>query len=144
AILTHQIYRTVGLGIDLINGANNNQPAPLLASAAGLNHVVGTLTAAPSTAYRIQFFANAVCDASGAGEGQTCISEITAATDGGGMLAFDQVLGATPGLPVITATATDPNNNTSQFSNCVLNRDGIVAPVPTLTTLGFAAALLVL
>ena len=144
AILSNQIFRNAGLGIELVNGANNNQPAPLLTSADGLNHVVGTLTAAPSTAYQIQFFANAECDPSGSGEGQTFIGALTAATDGGGMLAFDQMLGSTPGLPIITATATDPNNNTSQFSNCVLNRDALVAPVPALDAVGLAAALLVL
>lgn len=144
AILSNQIFQNDGLGIELVNGANNNQPAPQLTAASGANRVQGTLTAAALTTYRIQFFANAVCDPLGAGEGELLIGELTAATDGGGLLAFDETLGATPGRPIVTATATDPNNNTSQFSNCVLNRDAIVSPAPTLGAAGLVAALLLL
>ncbi|MGH7786304.1 MAG: hypothetical protein ACRERC_05520 [Candidatus Binatia bacterium] len=143
AILTNSISSNGGPGIELINGANNNQPAPLLTSASGANRVIGTLNAAPMVTYVIQFFANANCDPAG-GEGEEFIGSLTAATDGTGLLAIDQTLGATPGRPIITATATDPDNNTSQFSNCVLNRSAVVAPAPALDTAALAAALLLL
>lgn len=146
AILTNSIYANDGLGIELINGANNGQPAPVLtaASGSGTTRVQGSLTAAPLTTYQIQFFANAVCDFSGTGEGQSFLGSLTAGTDGGGLLTFDVMLPSSPGQPTITATATDPNDNTSQFSNCVLNRDAIVSPAPALSPGALAGALLLL
>ena len=144
AILTNSIYANDGLGIELINGANNGQPAPQLTAASGTNRVQGSLTAAALTTYQIQFFANAVCDFSGTGEGESFLGSLTAATDGAGVLAFDESLPGSPGKPTITATATDPDNNTSQFSNCVLNRDAIVSPAPALSPGILAGALLLL
>ena len=59
------------------------------------------------------------CDASGNGEGQTFLGAVTVNTDGNGDAAWNLA-----GLPqvavgsVITATATSPTNNTSEFSAC--------------------------
>ena len=144
AILLNSISANGGLGIELVNGANNSQPAPHLTGASGANQVEGTLNAAALTTYRIEFFANAVCDPSGAGEGEVFIGSLTAATDGAGLLAFDELLPASPGKPIITATATDPNDNTSQFSNCVLNRDALVSPAPALSAVALVGAVLLL
>ena len=144
AILTNSIHANGGLGIELINGANNSQPAPQLTVVSGTNRVQGSLMAAALTTYQIQFFASAACDASGAGEGESFLGSLTAATNGGGVLAFDHSLPGSPGQPIVTATATDPNNNTSQFSNCVLNPNSIITPAPALSIGALAAALLLL
>ncbi|MGE0520187.1 MAG: hypothetical protein AB7P78_14435 [Candidatus Binatia bacterium] len=147
AMLSNSIHHNAGLGIELVNGANNNQPAPQLTGASGAQatRVQGTLNAAPLTAYHIQFFANTRCDLSGFGEGEELLGDLTAMTDGTGLLSIDVTMGSSAGKPVITATATDPNDNTSQFSNCVLNRDAIQAsPAPALGPRAAAAALLLL
>lgn len=145
-ILANSIDANGGFGIELVNGANFSQNAPSLDSVTGTsnNHVIGSLVGIPLTAYHIEFFASPRCDPSGNGEGDFFIGTLDAASDFGGLLLFDEVVGAVEGRPYITATATDPNGNTSEFSNCVLNRQQIVAPAPTLSEAGLAAALLVL
>src|SRR5262249_16508807 len=68
-------------------------------------------------AYQLEFFANNVSDPSGAGEGQIFLGRAQVLTDPGGNLLFNLALpvGVTPGA-FITATATDPLGNTSEFA----------------------------
>ena len=101
-------------------GANNRQNFPVLASAiasATTTTVVGSLNSAPNATFRIELFSNAACDASGNGEGQTLIASTSVTTNASGDATFTVDGGATAG--VITATATDSNSNTSEFSACV-------------------------
>jgi hypothetical protein len=144
AILMNQIYANGGPGIELVNGANNAQPAPHLTGASGATLVQGSLLGAPSTNYRLEFFANSRCATNDGGQGEIPIGAVNAATGPGGQLQFDVAVGSFPGLAIITATATDPANNTSQFSNCVLNRDALARPVPALGGAALAAGLLLL
>jgi hypothetical protein len=77
------------------------------------------LAAAPSTTYRIELFASAACDPSGYGEGQTFIGPVTALTNTAGTYVMTQILPTEVSTSeLITATATDPLGNTSQFSAC--------------------------
>ena len=80
--------------------------------------VEGTIDAAPSTNYSLDFFTNRQCDPSGFGQGETQIAVTTIATDANGHADFGVSLTAPPGQPV-TATATDAAGNTSEFSACV-------------------------
>ena len=74
----------------------------------------------PGTDFQIEFFSSSACDASGHGEGESFIGQITEATDGNGNLAFMSTFPvAVPVGRFITATATDPAGNTSEFSLCV-------------------------
>jgi len=122
AILSNSIFSNSGLGIRLVNGGNNNQAAPLINSAttaSGVTTIQGALTSTANTTFTLQFYANSACDPSGAGEGQTHIASISATTDGAGNASFTVTPQATVALgQLITATATDPSNNTSQFSAC--------------------------
>ncbi len=134
SILSNSIYENGELGIDLgadgttandaldaDTGVNNLQNFPLIAAATtGSVRLIGTINSIPLTDYRIEFFANTSCDASGSGEGQTLINAIpTLSTDGSGDASYDVTFSyvATPG-EYITATATDPDANTSEFSTC--------------------------
>jgi hypothetical protein len=143
AILQNSIFDNGQLGIQLSLGGNNDQPAPVLTSASNAS-IDGSLTAAPTTAYRLEFFASRACDPSGGGEGEEFLTSVIGGTDGAGVLNFSVPSGATPGRPFITATATDPLDNTSQFSNCAHNPAAIVAPAPALDGVGIAWAVLVL
>lgn len=134
AILGNSMFSNTGLGIDLSGitandagdgdtGPNNGQNFPVLTSAVtgggtGVT-VAGTLDSAPSTDFRVEFFANTACDPSGNGEGETFLGAATATTNGSGTAAFSVGLtkAVLPGA-FITATATDPGNNTSEFSVC--------------------------
>jgi hypothetical protein len=60
---------------------------------------------------------NSVCDVSGYGEGEVFIGSATVTTDSRGNGTFDVTFTVSVSTGhLITATATDPNNNTSEFS----------------------------
>jgi len=137
SVLGNAIFTNGSLGIDLIGtngidandagdgdtGPNNLQNFPVLTSATsagGNTTVAGTFNSTASTnGYRIEFFSNATCDASGNGEGRTFLGSTTVNTDGSGNVPINATLAtATTAGEFITATATDPANNTSEFSAC--------------------------
>ncbi len=100
------------------SGPNNLQNYPVLASAVtGPNGTVvqGTLNSTASTTFRIEFFSNTAADPSGYGEGQDYLGYISATTDSQGNATFQTTLSSVPAGQFISATATDPGNNTSEF-----------------------------
>jgi titin len=122
-ILGNAIFGHPGLGIELANGGNNGQPFPTLTSAitdgARLT-IQGTFSGAPDTALTLEFFANASPNASGYGEGAIYLGSRTVVTDDLGNATFAFVFAAAVDpSDCVSATATDPGNNTSQFSLCV-------------------------
>jgi CSLREA domain-containing protein len=144
AILGNSIFSNGGLGIDIEPptgvdandlgdgdiGPNNRQNYPVLTQALP-NNIQGTLNSTANTAFTIQFFANPACDGSGNGEGQSFIGQTTVMTDGSGnaTINFTPAAALTIGA-FITATATDPGGNTSEFSAC---RVVTTPPAPTLS-----------
>ena len=108
---------------DADDGPNGLQNYPLLTSyapAAGGTRAQGSLDSKPTTTYTLDFYANAACDGSGQGEGQALLGTANVTTDGAGHAGIDATLPALPAaLPVLTATATDPSGNTSEFSPCL-------------------------
>ena len=116
------------------SGPNNGQNFPVLSSAVtadGATTVRGTLDATPNTAYRVQFFSSPAADASGYGEGQLFLGEATVSTDARGLapIVFTPAT-AVPIGQVIAATAIDPGNDTSEFSNAAEVTPPGVAPAP--------------
>lgn len=108
---------------DSDNGGNALQNFPVLTSAIsyapGMT-VQGALNSKPNTTFTLEFFANSACDPSGFGEGQTFIGSTTVTTDGSCNGSFNVTLPVSvPSGQIITATATDPAGNTSEFSQCV-------------------------
>ena len=135
AILGNAIFSNSALGIDLFpdgvtpndtgdgdTGANNLQNFPTLSQAflvGGTTQVGGSLNSTASRTFRVEFFANAACDASGNGEGETFLGAINVTTDGSGDTFFNATVGAASVGDQITATATDlTTNDTSEFSIC--------------------------
>jgi len=119
-------------GIELLHGGNFYQPFPTITSAVstgGLTTIAGTLASQASTTFNLEFFVNSVCNPTGYGEGEQFIAASTVTTDGNGDAAFTLTLALTvdPGK-FITATATDPDGNTSRFSSCA-EVSGSSAPV---------------
>jgi hypothetical protein len=141
AVLSNKIFSNNQLGINLVGGTedsfgvtantpggphvgpNNLQNDPVLITAApsgNATFVQGTFNSRPNTTFTIQFFSSSVKDPSGHGQGQTPIGSTTVTTDGAGNASIAQnVPVAVPSGQFITATATDPNGNTSEFSNAV-------------------------
>jgi len=111
--------------IDADSGANQLQNFPVIASftsSAGATTIQGTLNSAPVTTFTVDFYASSTCDTSGNGEGARPIGSSSLTTDVNGFARFDVMMGAPlPTGQVITATATDPGGNTSEFSSCNAN-----------------------
>lgn len=139
-IVTNKIYLNDGLGIDLGNdgvtsndsgdgdiGPNNLQNFPVLSNAYSTwgddNSITTTvdisINSTPETQFSLQIFKNDECDPSGFGEGKTHIlnKNITTDLNGDGWIE-GLTINAQSG-DYITATARDPQNNTSEFSQCI-------------------------
>jgi hypothetical protein len=125
AIRQNCIFASGNLGIELINGANWNQPAPVLTSATSDGShltIQGTFAGAANTLLVVEFFANTTASASGFGEGQIYLGSALVMTDDMGNATITAVFD-TPVPPgyTVSATATDlsdtiRNGDTSQFS----------------------------
>ena len=137
AILGNVISSNAKLGIDLSSGfggddgvtpnddgdadsgANNFQNYPVLTAASG-NTITGTLNSTASTTFRIEFFANDAADSSGNGEGQTFLGFVNTTTGANGNTpTFNFTAPSNLSGKFISATATDPGGNTSEFSQTI-------------------------
>jgi hypothetical protein len=132
-ITANSIHHNAGLGIDLGNdgvstsdpldadaGANNLQNFPVIASAAsgaGATAISGSLQSTPDTTFTIEFFASPAADPSGHGEGQRFLGRTTVHTGADGNAAFAASVGTSATGEFVSATATDPGGNTSEFSS---------------------------
>jgi len=104
---------------DVDAGPNNLQNFPVISAVetGAVTQVVGTLQSAPGATYEIDFYASDSADSSGYGEGQRWLGSADVTTDGTGSVIFDVGLTAvTVSDNVITATTTDADGNTSEFS----------------------------
>ncbi len=154
----NSIFSNVELGIDLSGGnqganrvtandscdadtgPNNLQNFPVITSAnsgGGSTAINGTLNSIANTAYTIDFYANATCDASGNGEGQAYLGSTNVMTgaDCNANLSIALPVSLNVGS-VVTATATDPQGNTSEFAACATV---IAAPTVQFSAATFAA-----
>jgi parallel beta-helix repeat protein len=95
-----------------------NYPTITRAETDGLTTVIeGFLNSVPNRTYTVELFANTAADPSGAGEGQTFLTSLTVATDSSCLGNFSVILPTVvPPGSFLTATATDDQDNTSEFS----------------------------
>jgi len=101
-------------------GPNNLQNFPVLTSVMLIGNnttIQGSLNSTPNTAFQIDFYSNAAVDPSGNGEGGQFLGTTSVSTDVNGNAAINITLPVASGAGrIVTATATDPNGNTSEFS----------------------------
>jgi CSLREA domain-containing protein len=137
-------------------GVNNLQNYPDISTAnlaAGAITVSGSLSSMPETTYRVEFFSNRVVDDTetdpGYGEGEHFLGAASVTTDGTGNGTFSVNFQAQPGQ-FISATATDPDGNTSEFARTVAitgttnappiaQGDNVVTPQATPITIDILA-----
>lgn len=131
-ISRNSISSNSGLGIDLETdgvtpndlgdgdtGANNLQNFPVLTSVTlngSTTNIVGTLNSAANTTYQLEFFYSTAADSTSYGEGQSFLGSASVTTDGSGNATVNESFGSIPAGSYVSATATDPSNNTSEFS----------------------------
>lgn len=131
-ISRNSILANANLGIDLAadgvtandpgdgdTGANSLQNYPVLTSvtvAGGNTTIEGALSSASNTSFDLEFFYGGSQDHTGFGEGPAFLGHTTVTTDGSGDADFTVVFGVDASDSYITATATDPGGNTSEFS----------------------------
>ncbi|MDP9476675.1 MAG: hypothetical protein M3R38_13490 [Actinomycetota bacterium] len=136
SVLRNSIFSNVGIGIDLIRsvlegdsdrtandpppdadtGANNLQNFPVITSAktsTTATTIRGRLNSTPGQVFRVRFFSNP----SGTNEGKKFLGQIIVTTGPDGLVPFVFEPARRVALgQAITATATDPEGNTSEFS----------------------------
>jgi len=102
------------------NAANAEQNYPVLTNVYSSRvaiQISGTLNSGTGKTYRLQFFSNPSGDAVGYGQGQVFLGQTNLTLGASCSSNFTVLLpGSVPGGWVVTATATDPANNTSEFS----------------------------
>ncbi len=120
----------IGLGTDGVDtndpgdtdsGENGRQNYPVLTTTPGSLTIDVALDSRPNTQYVIDIYRNATCDRLGHGEGQQYVSTsgiIT--TDANGRVSLTIPLNNQTSGDYITATATDADGNTSEFSACAM------------------------
>ncbi len=128
----NSIFANGGLGIDLNNdgvtgndagdsdalGPNELQNFPVLTAASfsdGQVKIDGNLYSAANTAY----FADFGSDPSHHGEGRFFLGSMDVVTAADGNVAFESMWNYPGGARVVSATATDPGGNTSEFSTAI-------------------------
>ena len=137
--LSNSIHSNGSLGINLglddvtpndlddpDTGANNLQNYPALTSVVSGAYgtsLAGSLNSIASTTFTLQFFANSSCNGPSPfdyGEGATLLGSFNFTTNSGGDVNFSEFVpvGGFAGQS-ISATATDPAGNTSEFAQCV-------------------------
>ncbi|NDJ17348.1 Calx-beta domain-containing protein [Myxacorys almedinensis] len=133
-IQQNAIFLNAGLGIDLGNdgvtandagdidtGANGLQNTAVLTIAAPSETntaIAGTFDGAASSTFRVEFFSSNLADSSGFGEGQRFLGATTITTDNAGQAIVNYTHPEALAIgQFITATVTDANGNTSEFSN---------------------------
>jgi len=98
--------------------ANDYQNHPVLTSTSfpgGNVTIAGNLDSTPNTTFRLEFFATDPRLSAGVSEGQTFLGAAHVATDGSGIASFNVTFPVPSAEQVISATATDPGGNTSEF-----------------------------
>ncbi len=157
AIRGNSIFSNAALGIALGSetvvlpnnststpASNNNQNYPVLTSVTGFTGgsitAGGTFQGLPNTTYALDFFANPAADPSNYGPGKTYIGSYSVTTDASGNANFNATFPSAPaGQLVWSATATDPNGNTSEFS---MDATAVIStPQKSSTSLGLSSSL---
>jgi hypothetical protein len=122
---------------DVDTGANGIQNYPVLTLAttsATQTGVFGTFSGAPNATFPLDFYVSDSCDPSGYGEGTTHLGADSVTTNASGQAVIQISNGllppSTPGR-YLTATATSPQGDTSEFSACRR-----IDPLPILALTG--------
>jgi hypothetical protein len=126
-IEANTIAGNAGRAIDLEGEGASGLPQPPALIATATGGLMGWLHGGlPDAVYHVDLFASAGYAADGSGEAAEHLGSLDVTTDGQGQAAFDVPFTPPADLPVVTATATDPQGNTSEVSG--LRTATVLAP----------------
>lgn len=132
AIRGSRIFSNAAGAITSANGLPVLYALKATAGAAGGMSIEGMVTSWANAALTLDFFWSSACVPTA--QGQNYLGSTTANTDVAGQGKFSAVFSANvPPGAFLTATATDAENNTSQFSDCIEMTLGVAAPNPSIT-----------
>ncbi len=98
------------------SGPNALQNSPVVVKT-DLGQLEGGLAGGiPNATFHIDIFASSSYGPGGAGEAEDYLGSLDVTTDSNGDAAFDVPFAVPAGLPILTATATDPAGSTSEIS----------------------------
>jgi hypothetical protein len=139
SILGNSIHDNARLGISLIGcgvntptpndpcdtdtGANGHQNYPIITGVSltgGIVTLSGTLNSGTNASYRLEFFGNPGCDPTGFGQGTVFLGAANVTTTTNCDTTFTATFPNVGEYTTFTATATDANGNTSEFSPCAI------------------------
>ena len=118
--------------LDIDNGANGLINVPVLTSidaVSGGAQVRGVYEGSANTTFLLELFTTETCDPFDNGEASVFLDAFNVTTDSQGNASFDMLLtvAVTPGFSVV-ANATDPDGNSSEYSECAQVRLAWTAP----------------
>ncbi len=127
-VTANRIFGNTGQAIDLGDdgvtdnsssprqGPDNLQNFPVIAATAEGQYEGWLGGSAPDMTFRVDLFASAGYGPGGAGEAQDYLGSLEVTTSSQGQALFDVPFTPPAGLPMLTATATDSEGNTSEVS----------------------------
>ncbi|MGO9924331.1 MAG: FG-GAP-like repeat-containing protein, partial [Isosphaeraceae bacterium] len=137
-ITANRIFGNMGQAIDLDDdGVTENSTTPRLGANMLQNFPIIVTTASgqlegclgygvPDASYEIDLFASAKYGPGGSGEAEDFLGSLEVTTNSQGDAVFNVPYTPPAGLPIVTATATDPQGNTSEVS--ALRQTALQAP----------------
>jgi len=127
---------TANDALDTDSGANQLQNFPALATATNFTATVfatGTINSRTGTLYSIDFYSSPARDPTTNGEGQVFLGSVDVTTDASGNASFAATLPRQAAGKFLSATATDTNGNTSEFSLAIPVASALSAQTFTVT-----------
>jgi parallel beta-helix repeat protein len=117
-------------------GPNTLQNHPeILSAVAGFNSISANLSVDGAAVgdYTVELFGVNLCSPERMVDADEFLGSVDVASDGNGDFMVEMAVPTLTEFPFVTATATDPNGNTSELAPCV-STGTIVVEVPTLST----------
>ncbi len=140
----NRIFGNAGLPIDLGDdgptpnalaprqGPNNFQNYPIIVKTADGQLMGGLDGSTPDTVFHVEIFASAGLSSLGVGEAEVELGSLDVTTDSQGQVFFAIPFAVPADKPIVTATATDPEGNTSELSPATPRQPIVRIPTQTL------------
>ena len=104
--------------LDVDEGGNGRLNYPTITTASPTGQFIGSYSGAANQTFTLDFYSSTECHKQGHGEAETYLGSIDVTTDANGVAAFDVTFSPLTLSHSVSATATDADGSTSEFSAC--------------------------